>query len=147
MCIWGTQKDTHKEELEDEDLLVCLPPAPGHRCPSEPAWVFSPFLTEVWFYRQQHTWQKPASCSLRQVRARPYILVSFTAKQHHTVENEMGSIDRNGHLVALVPLASFCASWLEEIRERFQHPGCTGTTRWKKTEFPRCYLLDGHLKM
>lgn len=49
-------------------------------------------------------------------------------------------------LVALVPLASFCASWLEKTHEGFQHPGCIGTIRWKKTEFPSCYLLDSHLK-
>lgn len=53
MVIWVIRKDVYKGELEGEDLLVCLLPAPGHRCLSEPARAFSPFLTaEVWFYRQ-----------------------------------------------------------------------------------------------
>lgn len=43
--IWVIRKDTYKEELEGEDMLVCLPPAPGHRCPSEPAQAFSLLLT------------------------------------------------------------------------------------------------------
>lgn len=45
MVIWVIREDTYKEELEGEDLLVCLPSAPGHRCPSEPARAFLLFLT------------------------------------------------------------------------------------------------------